>query len=942
MAIRSKSLDDMIREIIISLRTGEPKRPAFTLLVGSGFSYPIIPTPTQMLRGDIAWWRYCKDRKITDPFCSRAEGVAGKKATEEQIAEFEQVMWKPIHARALATKETAFGLTADGLPDLATPNAVGLAYQAVMADGLSSNKMRRQYMRDAIQRSHPKVNGAHIFLAGILEAQETWGWGAPFCRTIFTTNFDPLLQRSLQLVNKLYYMTDRPETLEPPNDDQSDAIHLVYTHGSVHRYDLVNTEDQIKYARERNAPTLIDYFRRHGVIVIGYSGWADTTMEALSACASFDSNLYWCDIHPAEDAQTRLRPEVLKILQASEKNAYYVPITGADDAMSLLHRELELGPVPKFILAPVETMIAQLKSIDVPSEPADSIRPDAMPLLTSLATLLDGTLARLNVAKSAFDDPSIVRPVSAEGMEEVGKALTAQLLSDAFVAYSQGKLDHAIALWSIVITTPGVPSKDRARALRNRGVARGELGETPKAFDDFTAVIDMHDAPSDMKALALQNRGIAWGRIGEATKAINDFTVLIDMSDAPADQKAWAFNNRGSQQRSETTKAIADYTAVIDMPDTPADLKAFALNNRGFSRRGRGETTHAIADYTAVINMPDAPAAQKSNALFNRSAEWGNCGETIKEIADLTTVINMIDLEPNEKAKALFNRGITWGRSRETTKAIADYSAIIDMPDAPAAMKAMALYNRGLAWWERGEVTKEITDYSDIIRMTDAPVEQKAMALNNRGVAWEQRGHPTEGIFDYTEVINMLDAPTDQKAKALNNRGRALTKKDLPTQATTDYSAVIDMRNAPPDERAKAFVNRGWRMFADLGDARSMVVDSRKALEIEDTNITARSNLAIGLLLTGEAGVALAEYEALLSRTSDEAVIQAVIKDLETALQKRSEIPEATKILDRLRSTITVQMNDANSSSSTERHGKLDYGSNVGQTLQSDGFSRDR
>src|SRR4051794_37991307 len=122
MAIRSKSLDDMIREIIVSLKTGEPKRPAFTLLVGSGFSFPIIPTPTQMLLGDIAWWRYWKDRKIGSLFCSRTEAVAGGKASELEIVEFEREMWKPIHTRAATSKDTAFGLTADGLPDLSTPN----------------------------------------------------------------------------------------------------------------------------------------------------------------------------------------------------------------------------------------------------------------------------------------------------------------------------------------------------------------------------------------------------------------------------------------------------------------------------------------------------------------------------------------------------------------------------------------------------------------------------------------------------------------------------------------------------------------------------------------------------------------------------------------------------------------------------------------------------
>src|SRR5216684_1925047 len=114
MAIRSKSLDDMIREIIISLRTGDPARPAFTLLVGSGFSFPIIPTPTQMLKGDIAWWRYCKHRKIPGRFRHQAEVIAEGLAMPDEIVEFQREMWKPIQAKAAASQDTAFPLTVDG------------------------------------------------------------------------------------------------------------------------------------------------------------------------------------------------------------------------------------------------------------------------------------------------------------------------------------------------------------------------------------------------------------------------------------------------------------------------------------------------------------------------------------------------------------------------------------------------------------------------------------------------------------------------------------------------------------------------------------------------------------------------------------------------------------------------------------------------------------
>jgi tetratricopeptide (TPR) repeat protein len=676
MTIPVKSLDEMIRDVIASLQAGtRGGRPIYTLLLGSGFSYPIVPTPTRMLREDIAWWRFCKDRQIAASFCSRADGIAGKLATAEEIAEFEKNLWKTIHGGCAADEKKRFPLGADGLPDLTDPESVGRAYDAVMSQGLLNDRMRRQYLRDAIERAGRKVNSAHIFLAGVLEVQEKWDWGAPFCRTIFTTNFDPLLQRSLQLVNKLYYMTDRPEVLDAPDDDQSDAIHLIYTHGSVHRYGLLNTGDQIEKARRQNAAGLVGYLQRHGVIVMGYSGWRDTTMEALLSCSSFDSNLYWCDIHPADQAETRLRPEVLEVLRERGKNAYYVHIPGADEAMRQLHRALKLGDVPKFILEPVPTLIEQLKSIEVPTEPTGSSG-TTDPALSGndMATLLAGTLHGLEVARLAFDDPSIVKASSPQAENEVARALVARLIRDAFVARSDGRMDQAIALWSAVIAADEVPAVDRARALFSRGYTHGLNGRTEEA--------------------------------------------------------------------------IADYTAVIGMAEAPAEQKAKALNNRGVRHGQAGRSAEAIADYTAVIGMAEVPA------------------------------------------------------------------------------------------------------------------EQKGMALVNRGLRHGQEGQSAEAIEDYTAVIGMVGAPPEQKAKALTNRA--------------------------------------WVRFTG-GDVETLVEDSRKALELVPDDNTARMNLGLGLLLTGETDAAIVEYERLLSQTSDQAVIRAAIDDLQAETAKRPDLPGAERILELLK-----------------------------------------
>jgi tetratricopeptide (TPR) repeat protein len=370
-------------------------------------------------------------------------------------------------------------------------------------------------------------------------------------------------------------------------------------------------------------------------------------------------------------------------------------------------------------------------------------------VVKKLKTILDTTLTLLEVAKTAYENPSTAGPANEKN--EVAGALIEKLLSEALVASWEGKRDEAVRLWSAVIDTKGVPAKDRAAALYNRGVVAAERGDT--------------------------------------------------------------------------SKAIADYSSVIDMPDAPAKQQARALVNRGFTLGVSGDTTKAIADYSAVIDMPDAPAEERSMALYNR--------------------------------------GVRLGASGDNPKAIADYSAAIDMPDASAKQKAMALYNRGCRWGASGDTAKEIADYSAVIDMPDAPAEQKSMALHNRGFRWGANGDTPKAIADYSAVIDMPDASTEQKAMAL--------------------------------------ASRGWRRFFAMGDAQAMIDDSRKALDMMDGNLTARANLALGLLLTGHPEEARAEYEAFLARTPDAKALQSAIDDLES---RKVGVAEAEEILELLRAAL--------------------------------------
>jgi hypothetical protein len=185
-----------------------------------------------------------------------------------------------------------------------------------------------------------ELNAAHIYLAALLEAQQLgrrWNTCA-FCRTLITTNFDTLLQNALQMVNLLYRLTDRPEKgLDRSDfDGEEGPIHLVYTHGSILRHNPASTGSELRELKEKNIDVLRGYLESRDVITIGYSGWPDGLMAALSLMASPQQNVYWCDILPSP------APHVAAFLGDRVGRSVYVRLgkTGADGFMRALYEAL--------------------------------------------------------------------------------------------------------------------------------------------------------------------------------------------------------------------------------------------------------------------------------------------------------------------------------------------------------------------------------------------------------------------------------------------------------------------------------------------------------------------------------------------------------------------------------------------------------------------------
>jgi tetratricopeptide (TPR) repeat protein len=813
--------------------------PAFTLIVGAGFSSGLIPMAYEMALYDIPWWLYeGRDTTITFTKAPRNDAAFLKARNDRWL--------KIKDEQSRNTGIPHFEVDSDGCP-LNQADNIALCYKAIMcaSSGLGSQESRTGYLRDVNKRNDNEINYANLFLAGILQAQRLKTWKTelhhrrPFCRTVLTTNFDTLLQRALLLNSQLFFVSDQPESHFDTPDDDSEAVHIVQTHGSIFRPFVANSAEEIRRMREENAATFRGYFEKRGIIVMGYGGWDDTIMKALEDCKHFNGNLYWCDIHP-KGSLDQLRSNVRTLLEKHKGEAFYVPLCDgwADIAMRDLHEALGLKKYPRVLVDPLPNLIDSIKGLKLPESlleektlvHKETGKADVKSLcdIDNPRLVVDGVIELLETFATEFTDPQSVkgRMVLAQAsmlclelktaqdlwtkVLDMSEALTAEkalaLFSLGLIQSIQGDTRGAMEAWMRVIEMPGAPVEMKAQALNVRGLAKEEQGDAQGAMEDCTRMIEMPDATAEMKALALFNRGATKGTQGDTRGASEDYTRVIEMPDAPAEQRAKALFNRGATKgtQGDTRGASEDYTRVIEMPDAPAEQRAKALFNRGATKGTQGDARGATEDYTRVIEMPDAPEEIKEQALGARVVTKHIQGDANGVMEDCTRVIEMPDAPAEHKAKALGVRGLTKEDQGDVQGAIEDYTRVIEMPDVPTALRAGALYLRGVGKGQQGDTLGEMDDYTRLIKMPDAPAELKAQVLVARSDARNKNKDCERALADSTLVIGMEGATREMVAQAYTNRAESKYFLGDKEGAREDVTAALAMPEISDDCRKEA------------------------------------------------------------------------------------------------------------------------------------------
>jgi len=499
--IRTLSEQQAVDQIVKTVEQAEPGTAPFVLVLGSGFSQGLVPTVREVVTESLPLWM--ESINTNKPF-----DIVEEKPSAEK-AEIARGFWKRLVEQNRGS-DLSFSLD----PGSGLPSDYAAAYKAAFSSrvlgAVGGPAQARRFQRDLVRLDQPRLNAAHFLLASILGVQpgrtrksELFKAKAAFSRLILTTNFDPFLQTALQAVNRLYVMSDTPElgVSDEISDDQTDAIHLVYVHGSVHRRIQAASDAQIQTIKKQNARVLASALKRHGVIVLGYSGWEDVVVEALADCADFDHRLYWCGLEEDPLKKGAFGPRVGEILQ--KESAFYVHTTGAGPFMSQLCAKLVLR-LPRLLHNPIGQLRELLGGIDF-KELEDPSPPTAAETDVRLSgraasaqafvQAKESTLDRLKQAEQAFFNGSEeVNGESGAGSTPRSRATTdaqtakvQQLLASANLAARLGNYQEALKLSDEGLALPALLTSDRASFLLHRGGANYGNGNHDKAIKESTA-----------------------------------------------------------------------------------------------------------------------------------------------------------------------------------------------------------------------------------------------------------------------------------------------------------------------------------------------------------------------------------------------------------------------------------------------------------------------
>ena len=306
---------------------------------------------------------------------------------------------------------------AHGFPPAGDSGEYSTAFEAAYPEAPD----RRSYIENAVKKGAPSFG--HRVLASLISGG--------LIRCMFTTNFDPLVERATAVTDDLL-PPDRQAHLAVSALDsvergerclREDAWPLlVKLHGDYQSEHLKNTAQELQTQDERLRRILINGLTRFGMVVVGYSGRDDSIMDALDeavACeGAFPSGLWWV----ARPGATLL-PRVASLLEraaASDIEVRSVDSENFDELAGDLEREVDLSdPLRQHIRAvQPRPAVAPVVLPESAAAPLPAVRCSALELLSLPSVAREVTLDRpltTSEARQLIKDAEVWATVASYG-----------------------------------------------------------------------------------------------------------------------------------------------------------------------------------------------------------------------------------------------------------------------------------------------------------------------------------------------------------------------------------------------------------------------------------------------------------------------------------------------------------------------------------------------
>lgn len=377
---------------------------------------------------------------------------------------------------------------------------------------------------------------------------------------------------------------------------------------------------------------------------------------------------------------------------------------------------------------------------------------------------------------------------------------------------------------------------DEIEAHAELGAWLADHGDNQTAIAALNEVIAKRSTDFVTLSKAMANRGVAKGKLGDLAGAISDFSCVIGMDGAPKEQRARAFYNRGFAKdlMGNPDGAIDDYSAVIELDGTPRKMSAFALFNRGKVKEWASDTEGAIHDYTAVIELTGAPKEQVARAWGSRGAAKSQMGHLAEAISDYTAAIALDEASEETVALALLNRGFAKEQLGDVDGSINDFTAVIGLAGAPAEQVAEALLNRGSAMHMSGDIAKALKDYTAVVGLDGANSKTAACALFDRGICFLQQGNQASATEDFLKAINAAIFTPTLLHKGVEVSFRLLWQADAQSDAKRVLRRFLATLDKLPEGEARDVTLQflsglpAWEMKVGWSEAWRVLVESEK------------------------------------------------------------------------------------------------------------------